>query len=138
MSRSGYSDDCDGWELIRWRGAVTSAIRGGRGQAFLCEMLDALDALPDKRLTTGELQTADGDVCALGSVGLKRGADMTQIDPYDADQVASFFGVAQALVREIEAENDEGWGETPEQRWQRMRDWCEHRLKTNIRYAGEK
>ena len=22
MSRSGYSDDCDQWDLIRWRGAV--------------------------------------------------------------------------------------------------------------------
>ena len=28
MSRSGYTDECDGWELVRWRGAVNSAIRG--------------------------------------------------------------------------------------------------------------
>ena len=34
MSRSGYTDECDGWELVRWRGAVNSAIRGKRGQAF--------------------------------------------------------------------------------------------------------
>jgi len=47
MSRSGYSDDCDDqWSLICWRGAVKSAIRGKRGQAFLKEMLAALDALP--------------------------------------------------------------------------------------------
>ncbi|KGC50992.1 hypothetical protein DO66_5867 [Burkholderia pseudomallei] len=35
MSRSGYSDDCGGWSLIRWRGAVNSAIKGARGQKFL-------------------------------------------------------------------------------------------------------
>jgi len=41
MSRSGYSDDCDVWALIRWRGAVKSAIRGARGQAMLRELIQA-------------------------------------------------------------------------------------------------
>jgi len=29
MSRSGYTDSCDmdQWDLIRWRGAVASAVR---------------------------------------------------------------------------------------------------------------
>lgn len=35
MSRSGYTDDCDGWQLIMYRGAVASAIRGARGQRLL-------------------------------------------------------------------------------------------------------
>lgn len=45
MSRSGYCDDGDygQWEMIMWRGAVTSAFRGKRGQAFLKEMLDSRD-----------------------------------------------------------------------------------------------
>lgn len=47
MSRSGYNDDCDGWALIRWRGAVNSAINGKRGQAFLRELVAALDAAYD-------------------------------------------------------------------------------------------
>ena len=68
MSRSGYSDECDGWDLIRWRGAVASAIRGQRGQAFLREMLSALDAMPEKRLISEELER-DGEVCAMGAVG---------------------------------------------------------------------
>jgi hypothetical protein len=56
VSRSGYVDDmCDEWALIRYRGAVASAIRGKRGQAFLREMLAALDAMPEKRLTAGAL-----------------------------------------------------------------------------------
>lgn len=37
MSRSGYTDEDDIWAMIRWRGAVTSAIRGKRGQQALRE-----------------------------------------------------------------------------------------------------
>lgn len=56
MSRSGYVDDMgDQWAMIRYRGAVSSAIRGRRGQAFLREMLAALDAMPEKRLISGAL-----------------------------------------------------------------------------------
>ena len=43
MSRSGYTDDVDGWDLIRWRGAVTAAIRGTRGQELLHGLAAALD-----------------------------------------------------------------------------------------------
>jgi hypothetical protein len=68
MSRSGYSDDCDQWDMIRWRGAVASSIRGARGQAFLKEMLAALDALPEPKLIAEELES-DGAVCAIGAVG---------------------------------------------------------------------
>ncbi len=35
MSRSGYSDDCEQGDLIRWRAAVNSAIRGKRIDAAL-------------------------------------------------------------------------------------------------------
>lgn len=123
MSRSGYIDDGeDNWALIRWRGAVASAIRGRRGQAFLRELLADLDAMENKRLIAGELREG-GDVCALGSVGLRRGLKMEDIDPYDYDTVAGTFGVAPALAREIMWLNDEGpYRETHEQRWQRMRE----------------
>lgn len=56
MSRSGYSDDLDSWSMIRWRGAVTSATRGARGQAFFREMLAALDAMPEKKLIADDLE----------------------------------------------------------------------------------
>lgn len=134
MSRSGYSDDLEQWSLIRWRGAVASAIRGRRGQAFLREMLESFDALPDKSLTANELQI-DGEVCAMGAVGLKRGIDMSKIDPYDRDQVAEVFGISPAMASEIANENDEGtWQyrtETPQQRWERMREWVVKNLKTS-------
>jgi hypothetical protein len=130
MSRSGYSDSCEGWALIRWRGAVTSAIKGARGQAFLREMIAALDAMPEKTLIESDLQTETGEVCAMGAVGLKRGIDMVKVDPEDAEQVAETFGISPALAKEISYENDEcGWGrDTPEDRWKRMHDWAEKHL----------
>ena len=131
MSRSGYSDDCEQWDHIRWRGAVKSAIHGARGQAFLREMLTALEAMPRKRLIAGELQEADGEVCALGAVGLKRGMRMALIDPEDREQVALKFGIAIALAAEIMFENDDGgWLiENPAARWQRMHDWVQSQIK---------
>lgn len=126
MSRSGYTDECERWDLIRWRGAVTSAIRGNRGQAFLLELIIALDSLPDKALIVEELEK-DGEVCALGSVGKLRGMDMSKIDPEDREQVANAFGIAEAMAAEIMYENDE-YGNTPELRWSRMRKWAESHL----------
>ncbi|MEQ6327304.1 hypothetical protein VLF92_03065 [Pseudomonas chengduensis] len=130
MSRSGYSDDCDGWELICWRGAVNSAIKGKRGQAFLIELRDALDAMPEKRLISEELE-ADGQFCTLGVLGAKRGIDMKGVDPDDRESVARLFGIAPAMAAEIVFENDEvgSWrNESPEDRWKRMRKWVEDNI----------
>ncbi len=126
MSRSGYNDSCldDTWGYIRWRGAVTSALRGKKGQAFLCETLAALDAIPDKRLVKEELEDK-GDVCTLGAVGKARGLDLGALDPEDREAVAGTFGIPFSLACEIMFENDEGTciEETPERRWSRMRQW---------------
>lgn len=113
MSRSGYHDDLDQWSLIRWRGAVASAIRGRRGQAFLTDLRDALDALPEKKLCYHDLQRKDGSCCALGAVGFARGIDMTEMDPEYvtySGELSKMLDVADALIREIEFENDEGGG----------------------------
>lgn len=130
MSRSGYSDDCDGWSLIRWRGAVTSSIRGKRGQAFLRELATAMDAMPVKELIADELQTADGGFCTIGVLGAARGMDMSRLDPHDRETVSAAFGISPAMAAEIVFENDEaGWyDEKPEIRWFRMRQWVESNL----------
>ena len=107
MSRSGYSDDCDSAELNMWTGAVASAIRGKRGQAMLRELLAALDALPENRLATESLVSAEGEYCALGALGRARGMDMESIDPEDRKSVAWAFGIAEALAAEIMYRNDE-------------------------------
>ena len=129
MSRSGYYDDCGGWDLIRWRGAVNSALKGKRGQAFLAELRDALDAMPDKRLIADSLQ-AEGEFCTIGVLGAKRGVDMAALDPDDREAVGEAFGISPAMASEIVFMNDEGsWQtETPEQRWVRMRDWVESNI----------
>jgi len=135
VSRSGYSDDCDeGYGL--WRGAVTKAINGRRGQAFLRELAAAMDAMPEKKLITDRLEH-EGCYCTLGVVGAARGIDMAKIDYEDAESVGYAFGISRAMAAEIEFMNDE-WGEyslpyneheTAEERWTRMRQWVADHIK---------
>lgn len=135
MSRSSYTDDYDDqWTAIMWRGAVASAMRGKRGQAFLKEMLDAMDTMDTKRLIKNNLATAE-DACAIGAVGKLRGIDMSGLDPDDSCAIAKTFGISNAMVCEIVYMNDEhGWNfrerreETPEERFQRMRQWIESEI----------
>lgn len=113
MSRHGYVDDGDfddNLAMGRWRGTVTRTIRGKRGQAFLRELLAALDAMPVKELVAGELE-ADGCRCALGVVGAARGKDLSRIDTEDWEQLAREFGISETLAREIMWNNDEGTGD---------------------------
>lgn len=112
MSRSGYTDDIDdNWRHIMWRGRVASSIRGKRGQAMLCELLAALEAMPDKRLYPNNFATADGEFCTLGVLGAARGTKMDDLgnaeDGCDERIVAERFGVAAPLVQEIMYINDE-------------------------------
>lgn len=148
MGRSGYSDDCTDWSLICWRGAVNSAIRGKRGQAFLIELRDALDALPDQKLCGHDFQRPDGACCAIGAVGKARGIDMTDMDPEGATesgQLTEMFNIANAMVREIEFMNDDDyawWGQKDgesmdeyndrmdSKRWTRVREWADRKIKS--------
>lgn len=139
MSRSGYSDSDDGdydqWQQIMHNGRVMSAIRGKRGQAFLRELVEALDAMPEKKLIANDLQSGGG-VCAIGSVGLRRGVDMSAIEVEDYVKIAEVFGIAPSLVQEIEWENDSALGYWEEQkpdgderRWKRVRQWAVSHLR---------
>lgn len=136
MSRADYTDDwdCDpesNWRMIRYRGAVKSAFRGKRGQAFFRELIAALDAMPVKELISDHLQSQDGYVCAIGAVGAARGVDMSSIDAHDSLQVSGALGIADCMAREIVYENDDCGGnrETPAQRWARMRLWAQRQLE---------
>jgi (2Fe-2S) ferredoxin len=157
MSRSGYVDDydCDDYPLALYRGAVTSAMTGKRGQAFLREVLAALDAMPVKRLIRNAIVLDDehyhdeplaavgdffilesgeaclkGEVCAMGAVVKARGVDMRRVDPEDADVVADKLGINDKIVREIAYMNDESgpYNETPEERYERMRTWVARQI----------
>jgi hypothetical protein len=119
---------------------VASAIRGKRGQAFLRELVAALDAMPVKRLVKDVLieptpafvppEYAAAQVCAIGSVGVQRGVNMEDIDHDNPKQVGDAFGIPHQLAAEIEYLNDEaGYEETPEARWWSMRQWAVSQLK---------
>lgn len=136
MSRSGYHNETeDYWQWICWRGAVKKAINGKRGQAALKIMLEALDALPEKKLIKNELITPAGEVCAIGSMAPCYGINLVDIDPEDNEKLAEIFNIAECLVQEIEFINDEfrSWSimeATPEARYEYVRAWVVSHIKS--------
>ena len=137
MSRSGYTDDYDeDGALAMWRGVIASATRGKRGQQFFRDLVTALDAMPAKRLVSAELETTDGEVCALGALARAKGVDMEAMgeamDDRDYGMLGGAFNIASQLTQEVMWENDEAGpygGETPEQRWERVRAWAEKQIR---------
>jgi len=129
MSRSGYHEDCENLDL--YRHSVERAIKGKRGQAFLCELADALDAMPVKRLIAEHLIDDVGEVCAIGAVCKARGIDLGKVYEDDSQSIADAVGIARALAAEIAWMNDEENydPETPEQRWVRMREWVRRNIE---------
>lgn len=144
MSRSGYSEDygCGDNRLYLYRANVDRALAGRRGQAFLKDLLAQLDAMPEKRLTTGELEE-NGEVCTLGVITRARGIDTSKLkfgerneygegedDDFVIAQLVEDLDISAPMVREIMYENDDYWlAETPEKRWQRMRRWVEGKIR---------
>lgn len=162
MSRSGYSDgyDIEHWSHIRWRGAVASAMRGKRGQAFLRDAIAALDAMPVKELAGGSFTTEDGCRCFLAAVAHQRDIDLSPVLPDFVDDdddlsaqevaadVAALLGIAPAMAQEIIYENDECMAPykgmhpkgaarnaplTRRERWEAMRRWAISQLKGDLR-----
>lgn len=152
MSRSGYSEnECDSqeeqWAQIRWRGAVASALRGKRGQAFIRELKEQLEAMPEKKLIAEELINENGEVCAVACVMKARGIDMTDVEIDDFERIADLCNVNEKVIQEIEWENDQArkfyvgphvgyqntamthWDTSPETRWKEMHAWCEAQLR---------
>lgn len=130
MSRSGFTDDWDGenWEMIMAAGRYKSAVRGKRGQAFLRDLLTALDAMPVKELIEDELQV-DGGYCALGVLGAARGIDLSALDTYDHERLAKVFGISETLSRHVMYENDEsvGWEHNQTEQRRRQKRWLQVR-----------
>lgn len=128
MSRSGYDYDCN--NLALYRGTVYRCITGKRGRAFLMELANAMDAMPEKILIANELTDNNGAYCALGTVAARRQIDISGIDYEDARAVGNAFGIAWQLAAEIEFTNDEAGSrfETPAQRWERVRAWVQKQI----------
>lgn len=129
MSRFGDSD-CDNNYYFLWPSVIQRGIQGKRGQAFLTELVDALDALPTKELITGDL-VLEGNCCALGAVALSRGTDVSWVDPLDHRGVAKALGTLYTVANEVAYQNDEMGhvDETPAQRWVRVRKWAVEQIE---------
>ena len=131
MSRSGYTEDYDGDypnAINLYRGAVERAFKGKRGQAFLRELLAALDAMPEKKLAANVWVEPSGAACALGVVAQARGLTDTfeQFDPDDPSSAATageLLGIAESMARELVWINDDNFfrNESDDSRWARVR-----------------
>lgn len=140
MSRAGYTySGADTREEMlaqaRYRGQVASAIRGKRGQAFLRELLAAVDLAERDGIefTTGVLvlrETIGGEpfcaMCALGAVLHARGEAVPpgEAEASDYDWFARHLDIAEPLAREVMFENDEGAGS-----WSDIRRWAKSLLR---------
>jgi len=100
---------------------------------MLLDLLEALEAMSVKRLVAGKFAD-EIEVCALGALGHARGLDMDRWDflaEHELDEalyrmLSKAFRIPEILAREIMWVNDEGYwvgNETPEHRWERVRDW---------------
>lgn len=148
MSRSGYSDDCNGGALNLWRANVDRTLGSKRGQAFLRELAEKMDAMPEKKLIAGDLVTPAGECCTIGVVCKARGVNVEGVDVYDPEAVSSLVGISSMMAQEIEYLNDEVGRyhvdengryrpEKPEERWQRMREWVRSEIRGGANGATE-
>jgi hypothetical protein len=128
MSRVLYGDGDEYCWLYQQH--TDAAIRGRRGQAFLREMVTALDTMPVKRLAADVLVGGRGEVCAMGAVAVARGVDVADIDETDSVAVGKALGIAPRLAMEIAYNNDDrDDSETDEQRFGRMRNWAASEIR---------
>ena len=160
MSRVSYNDDCyDVADMLRgyaWEHNTRRAFQGRRGQRFLRELRDALEAMPVKRLAGGswvirqddllrpdgtprtgaprpDVEGVPGDVCALGVVARAHGIpDEEMPDDYSDSfkDAADMFDIAPPMAWAILEENDELNGrKTPEERYENMLAWVKHQIR---------
>jgi len=90
-------------------------IKGKRGQAFLRELLTALEALPEKVLIEGHV-SEDGMVCTFGALALKRRTDA-------GEPRESVLADLESVVVHLHDEN----GDEPED-YEPMWEWAEREL----------
>ncbi len=90
-------------------------INGKRGQAFLRELLGALEALPEKALIEGHVSAA-GMVCTFGALALKRRTDA-------GEQREAVLADLESVVVHLRDED----GDEPED-YEPMWEWAEREL----------
>jgi hypothetical protein len=128
-------DDWESWMDGQRAGALRSAIQGRRGQRFLQDLINALDALPEPELSAGALEDEEtGCCCAFGAVRRFRGAESVPLyfhpmeEDVTSDKLAKPFDVSRALAWEV-VEANEGWCKSNSpgarrQRFKEVRRWA--------------
>jgi hypothetical protein len=133
MMRISYSEEEDfPGQFGLWQGNCDRSINSKAGQAALRELEAALLALPDKRLIAGELENADGEVCAIGALAKFR-QHAPHADPEcEMEEIGIELGmpamVAWKVVALNDLELDRRWDKetgqlvaiTPEERYERV------------------
>lgn len=148
-------DDSDYWMLNmgRWERNQRVVWRSKRGQKFLAEVRDALLAMPERKLTGGELaqppEPRSGifkiidrfkprpvQVCALGAWAMYKGVPVEKLlDAYGSRgsvEVAKELGMTQQMAYGIGYENDSLSHITPEERWERMFRLVSNAIETGV------
>jgi len=84
VSRFNSDGDCDSNSnyVYLWDSRVRRIIEGKRGQRVLLELIEALLALPQRRLISGAIATPTGDVCTVGALAKKRGVNLDRDNLY--------------------------------------------------------
>lgn len=77
MSRFSEGE-CDSNYGFLWASRVERIVNGRRGQKVLRELIDALLALPERRLIAGAIATPSGEVCAVGALAKHKGIDLNR------------------------------------------------------------
>lgn len=137
MSRfwEGESDDPLDWG--RYEAAKRATLRGKRSQAFLRELVAALDALPQPELSEGALgDRRTGCVCVLGAIALAQGDSFDDLAKdngnWSPDDAAKWYSISPTLANEIISANDD-WRDgnavdVRRSRWRHVRAWAVHHL----------
>lgn len=125
--RINYTDDEDfGGQFELWQANCERSMRGKNGQRELRELRDALLSLPEKRLIYGALENANGEVCAIGAYGKRKGLDLSKFDPDESDEVGIKCGMPRLVAWKVVEVNDiELRRVTPEVRYERMLAWVD-------------
>jgi hypothetical protein len=125
MKRNRYKWPLVKEEYLAWQLEVAEAILSPAGQAFMQELVKALDAIPRKELIAGRLADNRGGCCALGTVCRSRGLDVSQVDHDNLEDISRFLDIPCQIVDEVVYLNDAAYpGEAPTDRWARMRFWA--------------
>lgn len=134
-----YDDDSDPCQEGLIAGALRSAVQGKRGQQFLRDLVQALDALPLPELAAGALEDEEtGCCCAFGAVRRLRGADAVPLwfnpmeEDMTPDNLAEPFNVSETLAWAVVQANEDGMTGNDEStrrlRWKEVRNWAVQRL----------